>query len=98
MGTFSACVDSSRRVPPISAFFSATVCRMRSCGPTWATVMGPESVMAAVSRSTGRVRSGSRATGVAKAGVTVTVRRLPSKPTSIFISSGITRPFEVPMA
>ena len=96
--TLSGCTDSSRRGPPISAFFSVTVCTISSRGATWATVTGPESGAATVTRRIGRLRSGSRAIGAAKAGLAATVRRLPSKPTSYFISSGITRPSEVPIA
>ena len=95
--TASVLRDSSRRLPPISAFFSTTECSASSVGPTWATVTGPVPVAAKASRRTGRLRSGSSAIGSPKTGCGVTVRTPSLKTTSNFISSGMARPSPVPM-
>ena len=92
----SGVFDSSRRAPPINAFFSTTLWMSSSAGPTCATVTGPEPVAAVVSLKIERFRSGSRPIGVANSGFSVTVRSPFWNVTSNFTSSGIARPSEVP--
>src|SRR6266850_893134 len=75
--TLSGCTDSSRRSPPIGAFFSVTVSTISSRGPTCATVTGPESGATAVTRARSRPSIAIGA-GAAASGVSGTSRRLPS--------------------
>ena len=92
----NAWIDSSRRVPPMSAFFSMTLWTMRSTGPNWATVIPPTSAPPEASRRTARFFSGSRTTAGPKAGAGTTARLPSLNVTSNLMSRGIARPSEVP--